>query len=475
MDIKDLYRIYSEACGGVVTTDTRKITPGALFFALKGENFNGDDFVDKALELGAAYAVASNDCASQDVRVVKVEDTLHALWELAAWHREHLNVPTVTMGGVREATNRLTVIALTGTNGKTTTKELVRCVLATKFAVSATVGNLNNNIGVPLTILSMNENTQLALVEMGASHPGDINELTAIAHPDLGLITNVGKAHLLGFGSFEGVKATKGELYDYIHANGWNKVFVNADSTDLLQMAAARKGLETMPYGVAAEDVVILPCDAEHPFLRLSVPSEFAAEKCDYDGEKSVHEDERVVVETHLVGVYNAANVMAAIAVGRYFGVSQEDAARAISAYEPSNNRSQMTRTEKNILIVDAYNANPSSMAVALENFSLVQSDIKVAMLGDMRELGAESENEHLKVVTTVKEMIAEGKINKAFLVGEEFGKILSDPSIHTPEVMHFPTSEELASYLSMVSVSDACVLIKGSRGIRMENVMPTL
>lgn len=460
MEIKELYSLFVGACSGVVTTDTRKITPGALFFALKGENFNGDDFVAQALELGAAYAVASNDCQVEDERVVKVENTLHTLWELAAWHREHIKVPTMIEGGRTCDSERLTVIALTGTNGKTTTKELTRCVLSSRYNVSATVGNLNNNIGVPLTILSMREDTQIALVEMGASHPGDIDELTAIAHPDLGLITNVGKAHLLGFGSFDGVKATKGELYDYVHTNGWNKVFVNADSEDLLAMADAREGMAQIRYGVAYEKVKVLTADEEHPFLRLSIPGADGGE---------------VVVETKLVGSYNAPNVMAAIAVGRYFGVSLERAVEAIEAYEPSNNRSQMTKTAKNTLIVDAYNANPSSMAVALDNFSSIVSDCKIAALGDMRELGADSAQEHLAVVERVLSMIEEGSLHKAFLVGEEFGSVLNDSSLQHPSMMFFPNSTELASYLSIVGITDATILIKGSRGIKMETIIPML
>ncbi len=440
MNIENIYAKYLE-CGGVLTTDSRAIQGGELFVALKGENFNGNLYALKALEAGAAYAVVDATCPDSDPRLLVVEDTLKALWELAAYHREQL----------RPDGRRLTVIGLTGTNGKTTTKELIRAVLATKYRVSATQGNLNNNIGVPLTVLKFNEETELGLVEMGASHPGDIRELVVIARPDIGLITNVGKAHLLGFGSFEGVKATKGELYDFIAANeqGTHKVFINADNAHLLGMAMMRPGLGTIPYGVKAQAAEILVADGEHPFLRMVV-----------DG---------LQIDTHLVGAYNADNVMAAIAVGKYFGIALEDAAAAISAFVPSNNRSQMTRTERNTLIVDAYNANPSSMAVALDNFALVEAPVKIALLGEMRELGEESLSEHAKVYERVQGMIAQGQITKAYFVGEEFIKVADDKSVC------FADSPSLAAVIAEAKVCGATLLIKGSRGTKMETVIPAL
>lgn len=443
MRIERIYEAYKH-CDGKVATDTRKIRGGELFIALKGENFDANQFVDKALELGALYAIADAGCPVDDPRILRVEDTLKTLWELAAYHREHLSVPTIGENGVLVGGRRLTVIGLTGTNGKTTTKELIRSVLATKFRVSATVGNLNNNIGVPLTVLGFDSDTELALVEMGASHPGDIDELTAIAHPDIGLITNVGKAHLLGFGSFEGVKATKGELYDYVHRHGWNKVFLNEDNPYLVEMAGERVGMQTIAYGVTCQGAEILPSDDEHPFLRLSVGG--------------------VLIETSLVGAYNADNVLAAIAVGDYFGIGLKEAAAAIAAYVPSNNRSMMQKTATNTLIVDAYNANPSSMAVALDNFALVRAERKLALLGDMRELGEESVNEHRKIA--LKALAIPGA--EVCFVGEEFAKVVSDAKV-------FPSSEALADYLKANPVKNATVLIKGSRGIRMENVIPVL
>ena len=447
MEIISIYNKFKEC--GVVTTDTRTLKGGEMFFALKGENFDGNEYALKALELGARYAVVNKSAAvaaSDDPRLVKVEDTLRTLQDLARWHRSMTFVDG----------KPLTVIALTGTNGKTTTKELIREVLSVKYRVTATEGNLNNSIGVPLTLLRINSETQLAVVEMGASHPGDIKELVEIALPNYGLITNVGKAHLLGFGSFEGVKKTKGELYDYLRRTA-DKVFINVDNPHLCQMASERN-LQSdperpysllLPYGLDYQGGVVLFSDEKHPFLRILCGG--------------------VLINTNLVGSYNADNVMAAIAVGVHFGVSFEDAVKAIEAYVPSNNRSQMTKTENNTLIVDAYNANPTSMAAALENFSNVSAKCRIAMLGDMLELGEDSAAEHKAVV----ESALSRTFCKVFFVGKEFGAVSSvaDGS----SAMFFNTSDELAEYLRANPVKDATVLIKGSRGTRMEKVLPVL
>lgn len=432
-----------------MTTDTRTLKGGEMFFALKGENFDGNEYALKALELGARYAVVNKSAAvaaSDDPRLVKVDDTLKTLQDLARWHRSMTFVDG----------KPLTVIALTGTNGKTTTKELIREVLSVKYRVTSTEGNLNNSIGVPLTLLRINSETQLAVVEMGASHPGDIKELVEIALPNYGLITNVGKAHLLGFGSFEGVKKTKGELYDYLRRTA-DKVFINVDNPHLCQMASERN-LQSdperpysllLPYGLDYQGGVVLFSDEKHPFLRILCGG--------------------VLINTNLVGSYNADNVMAAIAVGVHFGVSFEDAVKAIESYVPSNNRSQMTKTENNTLIVDAYNANPTSMAAALENFSNVSAKCRIAMLGDMLELGEDSAAEHKAVV----ESALSRTFCKVFFVGKEFGAVSSvaDGS----SAMFFNTSDELAEYLRANPVKDATVLIKGSRGTRMEKVIPVL
>ncbi len=453
MEIISIYNKFKEC--GVITTDTRTLKGGEMFFALKGENFDGNEYAQKALELGARYAVVNKSSAaasSDDPRLVKVDDTLKTLQDLARWHRSM----TIVDG------KPLTVIALTGTNGKTTTKELIREVLSVKYRVTATEGNLNNSIGVPLTLLKINQDTQLAVVEMGASHPGDIKELVDIALPNYGLITNVGKAHLLGFGSFEGVKKTKGELYDYLRRTS-DKVFINADNPHLCQMASERN-LQSdperpysllIPYGLEYQGASVLPSSAEEPFLRISVPvTPGTAEGS-------------LLIRTNLVGSYNADNVMAAIAVGAQFGVSLEDAVRAIEAYVPSNNRSQMTRTEHNTLIVDAYNANPTSMAAALDNFSNVSADCRIAMLGDMLELGEDSAAEHKAVIESA---LSRG-FCKVFFVGKEFASV----SVASDNAMFFQTSDELADYFKANPVHGATILIKGSRGTRMEKVIPVL
>ena len=445
MQIIDIYNKYKE-CGSV-TTDTRTLKGGEMFFALKGENFDGNEYALKALEAGARYAVVNDDsqvAASGDPRLVVVEDTLKTLQELARWHRSMTFVDG----------KPLTVVALTGTNGKTTTKELIRAVLSVRYNVTATEGNLNNSIGVPLTLLKINPETQMAVVEMGASHPGDIKELVDIALPNYGLITNVGKAHLLGFGSFEGVMATKGELYDYLRRTS-DKVFLNVDNPYLCKMASDRN-LQSDPerpyslvisYGLDYQGFKVLPSDAEHPYLRISAGDS--------------------VINTNLVGSYNADNVMAALAVGQQFGVSFEEAVKAVEAYVPSNNRSQMTRTDRNILIVDAYNANPTSMAAALDNLSSTVAEKKVVMLGDMLELGEDS----LKLHSEVVERLSAMDLSLVCLVGGEFSKVCQgNDAVHC-----FATSDELAGWLSENPVEGATVLVKGSRGTRMEKVIPVL
>ena len=452
MNIADIYKVYKE-CGSV-TTDSRNIKGGELFFALKGENFDGNEYALKALEAGAAYAVVNKDAAvasAGDERLIPVDDTLRTLQELARWHRSM----TFVNG------KPLTVIALTGTNGKTTTKELIREVLSVKYKVTATEGNLNNSIGVPLTLLKINSDTELAVVEMGASHPGDIKELVDIALPNFGLITNVGKAHLLGFGSFEGVKKTKGELYDYLRRTS-DKVFLNVDNPHLCAMASERH-LQSdperpyslvLPYGMEYSGAKVLPSSPEQPYLRIAFPCA----------------GQDFTLSTHLIGSYNADNVMAAIAVGTHFGVSFEDACAAIAAYVPSNNRSQMTATESNTLIVDAYNANPTSMEAALSNFSNIEASSKIALLGDMLELGEDSLSEHVAVI----EKASDCGLDKVCLVGAEFGRAL-DLVPQASNFRWFADSQSLADWLAEQKITGATVLIKGSRGTRMEKTIQSL
>ena len=436
--MEELYAKYL-ACGCKVTTDSRAIRGGEIFFALRGENFDGNNYALKALEAGAAWAVVNEDCPSfagltGESRLIKVADPFKTLQELAIWHRTH----------VRDG--KLPVLGLTGTNGKTTTKNLIAAVLAKKYRVTATQGNLNNDIGVPLSLLSITPDTEIAVIEMGANHPDDIAKLVKVSQPDYGLITNVGRAHLLGFGSFEGVKAAKGELYNWLGAHRGSLIFLNEDDPDLREMAA-KQPCHTFGYGIDYQRAQILPATPEEPFLRIRLGD--------------------ALVVSHLVGTYNATNILAALAVGEYFGVPRADAIAAIAEFVPDNNRSQMVRTAANTLIVDAYNANPSSMRAALENFSHVEAACKLALLGDMRELGAESLEEHKKIVLQLREAGI-----PACLVGEEFQKALA--ALPGDEAW-FPSADALKEHLAAHPVRDAVVLIKGSHSISMEKVIPSL
>ena len=433
--MKDLYQKYC-GCSYKVTTDSRTIKGGEMFFALRGDNFDGNNFALKALESGAAWAVVNADAdLPEDGRLIRVDDPFSTLRDLAVWHRTH----------VRDG--RLPVIGLTGTNGKTTTKNLIAAVLSRKFKITATQGNLNNDIGVPLSLLSITPDTEIAVIEMGANHPDDIEKLVRVSQPDYGLITNVGRAHLLGFGSFEGVKQAKGALYRWLGKREGSVIFLNEDDADLKQMASGLP-CHFFGYGLNYQGAELLDVTPEKPFMGLRLGG--------------------IEIHTQLVGAYNAANVLAALAVGDYFGVSRPDAIAAVEAYCPSNQRSQMMRTERNTLIVDAYNANPSSMKAALDNFASVISENKLALLGDMRELGEESEAEHIKVLHQLKSSGI-----RAYLVGEEFAKALKTTGLG--DFSSFETSEELAVWLTTNPVSGCTILVKGSRGIQMEKVLTSL
>lgn len=429
--------LYEKYCGCDyrVTTDSRAVQPGEMFFALRGENFDGNDYALAALQKGAAWAVVNADADLPDAAgLIRVADPMATLRELAIWHRTHVR------GG------ELRVIGLTGTNGKTTTKNLIEAVLSRKYKVTATKGNLNNDIGVPLSLLSIRPDTEIAVIEMGANHPDDIAKLVTVSRPTYGLITNVGRAHLLGFGSFEGVKAAKGELYKWLGSHG-GLIFLNEDDADLREMAA-KEPCHFFGYGIAYQGAEVLPAEADEPYLRIKLGDS--------------------LIRTRLIGAYNANNVLAALAVGEYFGVARSEAIAAIEGFTPSNNRSQMVRTASNSLIVDAYNANPSSMQAALDSFAQVVAPLKIAMLGDMRELGAESLSEHEKVV---RRLCAEGQ--KAFLVGEEFRKALDSTGLRTGG--WFADSAALAAYLKENPLDSAVILIKGSRGIQMEKILEYL
>lgn len=450
--MEELYRKYLD-CDGRVTTDSRAISGGEIFFALKGENFDGNAYALKALESGAAWAVINDDALpdADNPRLIRVPDPYIAMRDIAAFHRNH------ALGD-----RHLPVIGLTGTNGKTTTKELINAVLSRKYNVCATQGNLNNDIGVPLSILKIRPDTQIAVIEMGANHPDDIAKLVKISQPDYGLITNVGKAHLLGFGSFEGVKSAKGELYKWLGSHEGSVIFLNEDDADLRDMAS-RQPCHCYGYGIRYQDAEILPTTAENPFLAIRLNG--------------------TEIQTRLIGAYNATNVLAALAIGQYFGVSFEDAVVAIEAYTPSNNRSQMMRTESNTLIVDAYNANPSSMGAALDNFAAIDAEDKIAMLGDMRELGEDSMKEHIAIVSKLADLVMTRRIGTVFLVGDEFNNALAEFSkknltlmtMAGPSFFYCRTSEDLATHLKDNPVCGATVLIKGSRGIQMEKTIPSL
>lgn len=390
MDIKEIYDIYRQQ--GVITTDTRQCAEGSIFLALRGATFNGNEFAVNALEAGCSYAIVEkayakggDKCVAEGdmaKRLIGVDDTLQTFKDIAREHRRQFHHP---------------VIGITGTNGKTTTKELIATVLQKKYRVLFTQGNFNNDVGVPKTLLRLdNEAYDIAVVEMGASHPGDIKTLVETAEPTCGLITNVGRAHLQGFGSFEGVKATKGELYDFLVAHE-APAFVNANDPDILEMAEERH-ISTMPYA----EGTIAACD---PYLKVQIKDGTIGQ-----------------INTQLIGSYNLPNILAAVTVGRHFGVSDADIHDALEAYCPSNNRSQLTVTADNHLVVDAYNANPTSMAAAIDNFQLIATEKpKMLILGSMGELGEVSHDEHMKIVERLKLFCQQNPSATVWLVGAEF------------------------------------------------------
>ena len=434
MTIEDIYLKFCQCAG--VTTDSRKCGPGLMFFALKGERFDGNEFVRGALEQGCSYAVMDDASLydSNDSRMILVDNSLTALQQVAALHRRKLGTP---------------VIGITGTNGKTTTKELTNAVMSTAYNVLYTQGNLNNSIGVPLTVLGLKPEHEYAIVEIGASHPGDIKELVEISQPDFGLITNVGKAHLLGFGSFEGVKRTKGELYDWLREHN-GTAFVNRDNEHLQQMCA---GLPLIEYGKPGQEGLlvegeVLECN---PFVKFRWRS----------GKGSWH-----TVQTSLIGAYNVDNALAAITIGLKFGVSEQNASDAVAAYKPQNNRSQLTETGRNHLVVDAYNANPTSMAAALENFSMMKAADKMLILGDMRELGDVSEAEHRHIVDLLKEK----GFAQVWLVGAEFEKTAQGSGFRL-----FPDVEAVNEALAGEPVNGKTILIKGSNSIGLTKTITNL
>ncbi|MBR1803882.1 MAG: UDP-N-acetylmuramoyl-tripeptide--D-alanyl-D-alanine ligase [Muribaculaceae bacterium] len=434
MTIKELYAFYEQH--PVVTTDSRDCPQGSIFIALKGETFDGNRFAVQSLDKGCALAVVDDEQVYRDYvaqggderRMVLVPDALQAFKDLAREHRRHFHIP---------------VVGITGTNGKTTTKELVRAVLAQNYRVMATEGNFNNDVGVPKTLLRLASQHEIAVVEMGASHPGDIKTLAETAEPTCGLITNVGKAHLQGFGSFEGVVRTKGELYDNLATRPGSVIFVNADNEHL--MGILPREVTAVRYGKDEHDASLRVCGqvvACDPLLRLRWREP--------GGE--LHQ-----VATHLIGSYNLDNVLAAATVGLQFGVKAEKICEALENYVPSNNRSQLTATAHNQLIVDAYNANPTSMAAALDNFSLMQVPRKMAILGEMRELGESSAEEHQRVV----DRLMECGFDQVWLVGNEFASIVCP-------YRKFSDVEAVKAAITAEQPQGYYILIKGSNGTRL-------
>lgn len=422
--LEELYSLFQ--AHSVITTDTRHCPDGSLFFALRGERFDGNAFAQQALQAGCAFAVVDDPAVGGDERLLHVPDVLTTLQQLAALHRRTLGTP---------------IVQITGTNGKTTTKELTAAVLARKFDLLCTQGNFNNHIGVPKTLLQLRPHHQMAVIETGANHPGEIALLTDLVQPECGLITNVGMAHLEGFGSFEGVMRTKGELYDYLRHKPGGFIFLHADNEHLCRMAGS---LPAVRYGLPGHDCYtegeVLDCT---PFLRLRFRTQGGA----------WHE-----VQTHLIGAYNVANVLAAAAVGAHFGVPDVDIAEALAAYEPTNNRSEWMRTQRNELIVDAYNANPTSMKAALDNFALIAHDHKMAILGEMRELGTASDEAHRAVAAQAASLHCE----EVWLVGEAF-------RAHAAGARWFPSVAEVKAALEAEGApTGRLILVKGSNGTRL-------
>ncbi len=432
MDISFIYHIFRKC--GTVTTDTRNILPDALFISLKGERFNGNHFASKALEQGCAYAIVDEpeyyDAGNE--RLILVKNALQTLQQLARHHRRQMGTK---------------VIGITGTNGKTTTKELIAAVLTESYTVLYTQGNLNNHIGVPLTLLQLNPIHEIAVIEMGASRPGDIRELAEIAEPDYGIITNVGKAHLEGFGSFEGVMKTKGELYAYLRKASQHTLFVNADHTYLREMS---EGMNILFYGRSPQWKVNGEITAADPYLCF--------EWQDTDNGK------RYPVATRLIGNYNFENALAAVATGCFFGIEPEKINHAITSYIPRNNRSQLQETGSNYLILDAYNANPTSMHAAILNFREMAGKRKMVILGDMKELGKDSLCEHRAILA----LLETSGFEKVVLIGEQFQKA-------NTQYDSFPDTETALLFFREHQPHGYHILIKGSNSMGLNRLAACL
>ncbi len=425
MSVQELYKLFLQYPSA--QTDTRKLKSGDVFFALKGPNFNANEFAMKALEIGAAYSVVDEEIAGADNRIIKVNDVLETLQALAKYHREQFDIP---------------FIAITGSNGKTTSKELIYSVLSSHYKTYTTQGNLNNHIGVPLTLLSVRPDAEMAVIEMGANHQKEIESYCVYTQPTHGVITNCGKAHLEGFGGVEGVRKGKGELFDFL-AKHDGTAFVYADYDYLKPMSAAIKHI--VQYG-QSEGLVQGNILSNEPFLQVCITA----------GMQEVSS-----IQTQLVGDYNLPNILCAAVIGKYFSVPEEKIKAAIENYTPSNSRSQLLQKGTNTIILDAYNANPTSMKAAIENFAHLHADKKVLMLGGMMELGAESVAEHKNIIDLIKQYAWE----KVVLVGGDFEKVAHD-------FIFFPNSLAAKDWFVQQALGKTHILIKGSRSMQMERIL---
>ena len=426
MEINQLHALFLECSS--VSTDSRKITKNAMFFALKGDNFNGNVYAKQALQDGAKYAIIDNETYVTSAQTILVKDVLKTLQQLASFHRLYLKTP---------------IIALTGSNGKTTTKELINATLSKKFNTTATAGNLNNHIGVPLTLLSMDKHTEIGIVEMGANHQKEIEFLCGIAKPDYGLITNFGKAHLEGFGGVEGVIKGKSEMYDFLITNN-KSIFVNAN--DPIQVEKTKQA-HIFTFGNDSNADVKIEFIEAQPNVKVRYNN--------------------LIINSHLIGEYNFTNIAVAIAIANYFKVDDKGIKEAIESYMPSNNRSQVIQTASHKIIMDAYNANPTSMRAALLNFEKLNDKIKVAILGDMFELGHEAEKEHQNIVDLASTQL----LDKIILIGANFYKT----KIVSPKVQVFESFDDFKNNFNPSELEFATLLIKGSRGMALERVLDIL
>jgi UDP-N-acetylmuramoyl-tripeptide--D-alanyl-D-alanine ligase len=429
MNIRELHSIFLKQ--KLISTDTRRISAGCLFFALKGENFNGNRFASEAIEKGAHAVIVDEDVPLNNEKTIRVKNVLEALQQLANYHRRYLGT---------------VILAITGSNGKTTTKELCNAVLSEKYNVCATRGNLNNHIGVPLTLLSMDKTTDIGIIEMGANHPGEISLLCEIARPDHGIITNIGKAHLEGFGGIEGVARAKGELFNYlVHHNG--NIFVNEGNKYVKKLVP--KDYPGTVYYNGKSGITAVSSDS-NPFLNLKVS----------------HRDRILEMNTNLIGTYNTENVLAACCIGFYLKVDAENIVKAINQYKPANNRSQLMQTTRNKIYMDAYNANPTSMVTSIDEFLRFKNEKKLLILGEMRELGDSSSHEHHSLVNHLKDL----QVKSVFCVGQAFKKHAKDAGFK-----YFETTDDLSSYLLLKPLEGYFVFLKGSRSNQLEKLIPLL